>query len=162
MLPQCSRYRGGVKTLVVSLATAVFLPSCAQQSLTNDGYNKAEVGLAQAVEYGKVTSLRNVAIEGETTGGVILGGVAGGLLGNEIGHGAGSTAAKIGGALLGTAIGSRVQKSAGSKQGIQIEVRLDSGKGVSVVQEANPREAFNVGDRVRVYSGGGSRTRVFH
>ncbi|MFT6596525.1 MAG: outer membrane lipoprotein SlyB, partial [Akkermansiaceae bacterium] len=108
------------------------------------------------------TSLRNVAIEGGTSGGAILGGVAGGLLGNEIGHGAGSTAAKIGGALLGTAIGSRVQKSAGAKQGLQIEVRLDSGKALSVVQEDNPREAFNIGDRVRVYSGGGSRTRVSH
>lgn len=151
-----------MKVIVTSLATAIFLSSCAQQSLTNDAYTKAEVGAAQSVEYGRVTSQRYVAIEGNTGAGTIAGGVAGGLLGNEIGHGAGSTAAGIGGALLGSALGSQVQKSATSKQGLQIEVRLDSGKSISVVQEVSPRETFNIGDRVRVYSGGGSRTRVTH
>lgn len=151
-----------MKAIVPSLAAALLLSSCAQQSLTNDAYNKAEVGAAQSVEYGRVTSLRYVAIEGNTQGGALAGGVAGGFLGSEVGHGAGSTAASIGGALLGSAIGSQVQKSVTSKQGLQIEVRLDSGKSISVVQEVNPHEAFNVGDRVRVYSGGGSRTRVTH
>jgi outer membrane lipoprotein SlyB len=44
---------------------------------------------------------------------------------------------------------------------LEIEVRLDEGgRRISVVQEANPRENFSVGNRVRVVTGSGGRTRV--
>jgi outer membrane lipoprotein SlyB len=49
----------------------------------------------------------------------------------------------------------------GSRNGIEITVRLDKGGSVSVVQQVNPREQFGVGDRVRVMSSG-SGTRVSH
>jgi outer membrane lipoprotein SlyB len=40
-------------------------------------------------------------------------------------------------------------------------VRLDSGGTISVVQQYNSREAFNVGDRVRVLYNG-NKTRITH
>jgi outer membrane lipoprotein SlyB len=45
------------------------------------------------------------------------------------------------------------------QQGLQITVRLDSGRTIAVTQAAD--EAFRPGDRVRVLSGGGV-TRVQH
>lgn len=130
--------------------------------MTGDTYTRGEAGRAQSVSTGKITSIRNVKIEGNNQAGAVLGGIAGGFLGNEIGSGsAANTAGAIGGALVGSAVGSHAQQAVGSRQGIEITVKLDSGRSVSVVQEVNPRERFDVGDRVRVLSNGGT-TRVSH
>lgn len=138
-----------------------FLVSCAQDSLTGDTVSRGEAGRAQSVSTGTITSIRPVKIEGNTTGGTLVGAGVGGLLGNQIGGGSGRTAATVGGALVGGAVGSNVGQNVTSRNGIEIEVRLDQGGNrVSVVQEVNPRENFSVGDRVRVINGGGGRTRV--
>lgn len=149
-------------TLLLAAACPLLVVSCAQSSNTGDTYSKHEAGHAQSVKTGKITSVRNVKIEGGTTAGTILGGVAGGLLGNEIGSGStANTIGAIAGAGVGAAAGSHIQQGVGSKAGIEITVRLDSGGSISVVQEANPREAFSVGQRVRVLYNG-NKTRVTH
>jgi outer membrane lipoprotein SlyB len=149
--------------IIVAIATLPLLfVSCAQQSLTGDTYSRGEVGQAQTVKMGKITSIRYVKIEGGTTAGTILGGVAGGVLGNQIGGGAGRTLATVGGAGLGAVAGSHAQKEMGSRQGIEIQVRLDGGGGTtSVTQEVNPHEPFAEGERVRVLYNG-PRARVTH
>jgi outer membrane lipoprotein SlyB len=67
-------------------------------------------------------------------------------------------AGSIGGALAGAALGSQVQQKMGSRQGMEVTVRLDSGGSVAVVQEVNRKNpnTFNVGDRVRVINSGGA------
>lgn len=117
--------------------------------------------MAQTVRTGVVTSVRMVKIEGSTTGGSLVGAAAGGLLGNQIGSGSGRTIATVGGALLGGAAGSHVGQNVTSRQGVEIEVRLDQGGSVSIVQQYNPRETFARGDRVRVLTNAG-RDRVTH
>jgi outer membrane lipoprotein SlyB len=62
--------------------------------------------------------------------------------------------------LAGGAVGSHVGQNVTSRNGLEIEVRLNEGGRVSVVQEVNPRESFSVGNRVRVITGAGGRTRV--
>lgn len=147
---------------VLSLVALPFLfVSCAQQSLTGDAYSRNETGQAQAVKHGRITSIRYVQIEGGTAAGTVLGGVAGGVLGNQIGGGTGRTLATIGGAGLGAVAGSHAQKAIDSRQGLEIQVRLDGGGSIAVTQEANPREPFSQGDRVRVLTNGG-RTRITH
>jgi outer membrane lipoprotein SlyB len=69
--------------------------------------------------------------------------------------------ATVGGAGLGAVAGSHAQQSMGSRQGIEIQVRIDGGGSLSVTQEVNPRESFSVGDRVRVLGNGG-RARISH
>lgn len=135
--------------------------SCAQDSLTGNTYSRNEAGQAQAVKTGRITAIRPVKIEGGSTAGTVVGGLAGGLLGSNIGSGrASNTAGAIGGALLGGAVGSHAGQAMGSRNGIEISVRLDGGGGTTaVVQEVSPNEQFSVGDRVRVLSNG-SRTRV--
>jgi len=143
-------------------ACPLLVVSCAQPSMTGDTYSRYEAGHAQSTKTGRITSVRNVKIEGGTTAGTVIGGVAGGVLGHEIGGGStANTLGAIGGALVGSAIGSHVQQGVGSRAGLEIVVRLDGGGSVSVVQEYNKREAFNVGDRVRVLYNG-NKTRVTH
>lgn len=140
-----------------------FVASCAQDSLTGDTVSRGEAGRAQNVRTGTITSIRNVNIQGESLGGTLVGAGVGGLLGNQIGGGSGRTAATVGGALAGGAAGSHVGQNVTSRNGLEIEVRLDDGGGrVSVVQEVNPRESFSVGNRVRVITGAGGRSRVAH
>lgn len=150
-----------MKKLLPIAILPLFFSSCAQQSLTGDTYSRSEAGQAQTVKWGTITSIRYVKIEGETTAGTVVGGVAGGVLGNQIGGGAGRALATVGGTALGAVAGSHAQKNLGSRQGIEIQVKLDGGGSIAVTQEVNPREAFTEGERVRVLYGG-NRTRVTH
>ena len=147
--------------VILTIGISLFLASCAQDTLTGDAYSRGEAGYAQDVRTGRITSIRYVNIEGSGTTGGLLGGVAGGLIGNQIGGGSGRTAATVGGAALGMIAGSHAGKAVESRKGIEIQVKLDRGGSVSIVQQVNPRETFSVGDRVRVLSGGG-RDRVTH
>ncbi len=139
---------------------AMLLFSCAQDSLTGDTYSRGEAGQAQSVSKGRITSIRPVKIEGGNSAGMLVGGLAGGLLGSNIGQGrASNTAGAVGGALVGGALGSHAQQSMGSRNGIEIMVRLDQGGSLAVVQQVSANEQFQVGDRVSVLSSGG-RSRV--
>jgi len=152
-----------LKTSFFLIATCPLLfVSCAQDSNTGDTYSRYEAGHAQSVKTGRITSIQNINIEGGNTTGKILGGIAGGVLGHNIGSGsAANTAGAIGGALVGSAVGSHVQQGLGSRSGLNIIVKLDSGGSISVVQEISKNEYFRNGDRVKVLYNG-SKTRVTH
>lgn len=131
-------------------------------SLTSDTVSRDQAGQAQSVRTGTIVSIRDINIQGGSTGGTLVGAGVGGLLGNQFGGGSGRTAATVGGALVGGALGSQAGQSMNSRRGIEIDVSLDQNRErISVVQEVNPRETFFVGDKVRVMVGGG-RTRVSH
>lgn len=150
------------KLLLLATATPLLFVSCAQQSLTGDVYSRQEVGRAQSVAHGRVTAVRYVQIQGDTQAGTVLGGIAGGLLGKEIGSGrTANTIGALAGAGLGAAAGSHIQQAQGTKQGVEITVKLDNGRTISAVQEVNPRESFRRGERVRVLSNG-YKTRIAH
>jgi outer membrane lipoprotein SlyB len=147
---------------LIALLPFLFV-SCAQDSLTGDTVSRGEAGRAQNVMFGTVTSVRSVNIQGETLGGTLVGAGVGGLAGNQIGGGSGRRAATVGGALAGAAAGSHIGQNVTRRPGLEIEVRLDEGgRRLSVVQEATARENFSEGDRVRVITGAGGRTRVSH
>lgn len=150
-----------MKRLFLIAVLPVFFSSCAMESLTGNSYSRSEAGRAQNVRNGTITSIRGVEIEGETGAGTLVGAAAGGLAANQIGQGSGRTAATVGGALVGGMLGSHAGKAITTKQGLEIQVKLDEGGSISVVQEADKNESFNTGDRVRVLSNGG-RTRVTH
>jgi outer membrane lipoprotein SlyB len=148
---------------LICIGFAPFLiVSCAMDSLTGDTVSRGQAGQAQSVRTGTIVSIRNINIQGSSTGGTLVGAGVGGLLGNQFGGGSGRTAATVGGALVGGALGSQAGQSMNSRRGIEIDVSLDQNRErISVVQEVNPRESFSVGDKVRVMVGGG-RTRVSH
>lgn len=147
-------------TLAVVLAGGVGLSGCAP-SLSARSYSRYQVGEAQSVRLGYVESVRQVMIEGTQSGvGTMTGAALGGLAGSNIGKGQGEVAGAIGGAVLGGILGTAVEENATRQPGLEITVRLDSGRMLAVTQPAD--EPFYPGDRVRVLRGDGGLTRITH
>jgi len=129
-------------------------------TLTGESYSRDEARRVQTVEYGMVEYVRPVVIEGTKSGvGPAAGAAVGGIGGSTIGHGRGSAAATVVGAVAGGVAGGLAEEAATRKQGVEITVRMDNGRLISVVQEVSAGMSFQAGDRVRVLSLGGT-TRI--
>jgi outer membrane lipoprotein SlyB len=85
--------------------------------------------------------------------------VVGGVAGSGVGGGRGQIVGGVLGAVVGGVGGAAVEEGATRQPGIEVTVRLDSGRMIAVTQAAD--EQFKVGERVRILSGSGV-TRVTH
>ena len=149
-------------------AAALALGGCATMDgrpyYSSSGYGSSYYGqdyygygsqATQAVYYGRVESVRTVAVQDRdgVGAGAVIGALVGGAIGNQIGDGSGRTAATIGGALAGGYIGNRIQDSQPSnRMGVEVVVRLDNGQRIAVIQDGRYR--FYEGQRVRVSGSG--------
>jgi outer membrane lipoprotein SlyB len=147
------------KLMMVLLAAGIVLGGCAE-SLSGSAYSRGQTREAMEVRMGVVESVRHVQIEGTRSGvGAATGAVVGGIAGSNIGEGKGSTVGTVLGAVAGGVAGFAIEQTTTKKNGLEITVKLDSGRLLAITQEAD--EEFRVGERVRVLSGGGV-TRVSH
>jgi len=145
------------KTTVLVLVCSL-MAGCAS-SRSGEVYSRDQARMAHTVEMGVVEQVKPVTIEGTKSGaGAVGGGVAGGVLGSTIGSGRGSTIAAVGGALVGAAAGALAEEQLTKADGLEILVKLDSGRLVAVVQEADV--AFAPGDHVQVLTGTDGTIRV--
>lgn len=143
--------RSGVAA--TAAAALLALGGCAP-TRSGDVYQRGEALRAQSVEFGTIESLRPVMIEGGQPGVGVVGGAAlGGIAGSTVGGGTGQVAAAVAGAILGGIAGSAIEKDVTKANGVELTVRLDSGRIVAIVQEGSGAE-FRPGDRVRVTSDG--------
>lgn len=148
------------KHILILPLLALALTGCAG-GLGGGDYERSETRRAYEVKMGVVESVRSVNLEGTQSGvGMATGAVVGGVVGSEVGEGKGKTLATVIGAVAGGIAGAAAEKGVTKKPGLEITVRLDSGRTLAVVQE-DTGERFNVGDRVRVLESGG-QTRVTH
>jgi outer membrane lipoprotein SlyB len=141
-----------------ALVTGLLVAGCTPQPNATT-YGRGEAMRAQTVDFGAIVSIRPVQIRPDRTiVGTATGAALGGLAGSQLGGGtAANVAGGVAGAVAGGAIGSAIQGSQ-STPGLELTVRLDSGRTVAVVQ-AGGVDDFRVGDRVRVTSDG-QTTRV--
>ena len=147
-------------TAAVVLAVSLGLGACAP-SMSGGTYSRYEAREAQEVRMGYVESVRNVTIEGTRSGvGTVSGAALGGLAGSNVGGGRGRIAGAIGGAVLGGVAGTAIEEGVTRQAGLEIMVRLDNGRMVSVTQAAD--ESFYPGDRVRLMTGYDGTARVAH
>lgn len=139
---------------VAVAALALSLAACAP-SQRGDVYQYGQGMRAQTVEMGVVESVRYVQLAAPNTGVGTVGGAAlGGIAGAQIGgSGAANAAGAIAGAIVGGLVGNAVENNANQRNGVEVTVRLDSGRTIAVPQE-NAGENFRPGDRVRVLSDG--------
>lgn len=145
------------KLAVFGLLAALTLGGCAS-GLGSRDYSRNQVRGVQEVRTGVVVNVRNVNIEGTKTPiGTGAGAVVGGIAGSQLGRGNGSIAGAVLGAVAGGLAGSAVEEGVTRQNGLEITVRLDSGRTIAVTQGAD--EYFRPGERVRVLSEGGT-TRV--
>jgi len=132
---------------------------CAPASTSGNVYSRDQARTTQSVFYGTILRVEDVTIEGTQSGaGTLAGGAMGAALGSAVGGGAGKRIAVVGGALLGAGAGSAIEKGATTVAGLEIEVELDNGEILLVVQEKDG--TYAVGDRVRLIKDAKGTTRV--
>lgn len=143
-------------SLVLALAS---LSGCAS-SLSGSAYSRDQARVAQDVEYGRVEAVRVVAIEGTKSNiGTGAGAIAGGVAGANISSGTTTrTVGALAGAIIGGMAGAAAEEGITRQDGLEVTVRLDSGRSIAVVQATDVQ--FRPGDRVRVLHGRDGTTRV--
>jgi outer membrane lipoprotein SlyB len=144
-----------------SVAAAALVAGCATPYPYGPTYPGYQANRAQTVEMGVVDSVRPVNVQGPNSGvGTVTGATLGGIGGYQLGGSSNANAAgAIAGALIGGILGTAIEQDANRRPGVEVGVRLDSGRSIAVVQDAS--EPFRTGDRVRVVSDG-YVTRVTH
>lgn len=144
---------------LILLSLSVVIGGCASSN-AGDTYSRDETRRMQTVLTGTVESTRLVKVEGTQSGvGAGAGAVVGGIAGSSTGQGKGSSIGAVLGAVAGGVVGAAMEESTTRENALEITIRLDSGRIVSVVQTG--KENFAPGDRVRVMEGAGN-TRVTH
>jgi len=149
------------RTFAIALiaASTLLLAGC-PAGLGGSDYSRDQARTVQEVQMGLVESVREVNIEGtKSPVGAGAGAVVGGVAGSTVGGGRGSVIAATVGAVLGGLGGAAAEEAVTRQRGVEITVKLDSGRMIAITQAAD--EEFRIGDRVRVLSGGGT-TRATH
>ena len=143
----------------IGLTVIALLSACAT-GVGGDDYSRDQTRREQTVRLGVVDSVREVKVEGTRSGvGAVAGGAVGGVAGSTVGQGRGSTVGAVLGGVAGGVAGQAAEQGATRQTGLEITVKLDSGRLIAVTQAAD--EFFKPGDRVRVLSDGAT-TRVTH
>ncbi len=147
-------------TILAALIPAMFVAGCASD-LGSADYSRAETRRIQDVHMGVVESVRPVTIQGTRSGvGATTGAVVGGIAGSEVGQGKGAAVSAVLGAVVGGLAGQAIEQNSTRKPGLEITLRLDSGRTIAIVQQ-DDGEHFAPGDRVRMLESGGE-ARVTH
>ncbi|WP_434126536.1 glycine zipper 2TM domain-containing protein [Klebsiella quasipneumoniae] len=137
------------------------LAGCTNTShLSGDVHSASTAGRVQQVFYGTLVSVRAVQIQaGDENNalGALAGGVIGGLAGNTVGGGSGRRLTTATGTVAGGLVGQGVQGRMNLVQGVELEIRLDDGRMLMVVQRQGPTR-FSTGQRVAISSSGGQTT----
>lgn len=141
---------------LILLATCSLLVSCAHHSSSLDVYSRSQARKPYTTQFGEVTRVRAVKIEGEASW---IGGWGGYIVGSAVGGEATNSAvgAAVGG-VAGAVAGQAIEKAATGEGGLEVEVLLDNGGFLTVVQSDGI--AFRPGDKVKVLRRGNHEARV--
>lgn len=142
------------------LSIIIVCAGCTSTSQGSKTYTRTQAQSALTVYFGTVLNAADVNIQTETKGvvGGIAGAVLGGVVGSTIGGGSGRAVATTAGALGGAAAGSAIEGNMNIKPGVELEVELDDGRLMIIVQEKD--DEYAVGDRIRVIEAPDGTLRV--
>ena len=158
-LPKEVTVRIFVHSVIMVVGAACLLAGCFPESRSGDIYTRDQARTSHSVNYGTILRVDLVTIEGTKTGaGTVAGGAMGGALGSAVGSGSGQVISTVGGAILGGIAGTAIEKGITTVQGVELEVQLDNGELLVVVQENDA--VYKVGDRIRVLRDSHGTTRV--
>lgn len=145
--------------LLIIAGLTLLLGACSPPSQAGKVYSRDQTRTSQQIYYGTIRRIEPVTIEGtHTGGGTLAGGVLGGVLGSAFGSGVGRGVATVGGAIGGAVAGTAAEKQMTTVAGLEIEVELENGEVLLVVQEKDAE--YRVGDQVRVVVGADGTTRI--
>ena len=128
----------------------IFLVSgCSLTSYQPGIVESSDAGKIQSVLLGTLLKIDEVVIEGNRDlGGLFSGATVGADLGSD--NDKAPVAAGVIGALIGSAIGSEVGANINKVNALELTIELDSGRLVSIVQEASSEFALIEGQRVKI------------
>ena len=145
--------RSILTAISISLLT-LGLTGCVS-GLQGSTYSRSEARQVQEVEFGTVLSTNPVVIEGkQSVAGQLPGAIIGGVAGSSVGEGKGQQIFTILGVVGGAVVGSMIEEQATRSQGLELTIKMDSGKTLSIVQEVDNVNVFREGQRVRVLTQG--------
>lgn len=151
-----------IGSILIGLVVLPLALSGCATPMSSNVYSSNTAMQMQTVRYGTIQSLRGVEIAGNSNDvpvGALGGAVIGGLLGSGVGGGLGRSLATAGGAIAGGIAGNAIQDNVSRQNGVEVVVRLDDGRTVSVVQPVGS-ELFRVGQRVQLMTAPNGTTRV--
>jgi len=120
---------------VILSSGVMFLSACSTAPQTNKQAGTLSKESVVTVQQGTVTALKEVTIQGSSTGaGGTVGSIAGSLLGSSV-----PVAGSIIGSLIGSAVGSGAEKQLTNQQGYEITVTLINGEKFIVTQLAETK-----------------------
>ena len=144
--------------LILGLSVVFALSACVSStSQSSASYAAGQAQREMTVRFASVESVRDVVIEEEVTPtGTIAGAAVGGIAGSALSHGSKESAiGAIVGAVVGGIAGNAVSNSQSKKEAVDITVKLEHNNEYRVlVQEKDPKQVFQKGDRVRLVSSG--------
>jgi outer membrane lipoprotein SlyB len=148
-----------IGSMIMVVVAACLLAGCMPESRSGNVYTRDQARTSQSLNYGTILRVDLVTIEGTQTGaGTVAGGAMGGALGSAVGSGSGRVISTVGGAILGGLAGTAIEKGVTTVQGVELEIQLDNGELLVVVQENDA--VYKVGDRIRVLRDSQGTTRV--
>lgn len=133
------------------LGLVLVLSGCSSASTTSRPvYSAGQVNQVQTQELGTVISVEAVTIERDMGQRTSMGQSVGSSVGRTIARGGDPVTAAAGavGSVVGSIAGTSVEKAASRRDGQKIQVAMDDGTTISIVQENNP--PFVGGERVRI------------
>lgn len=144
--------------IALALTAAIALSACGGGVHSGSTYGRNQAGEEQHVSRGTIVSMRDVQVDGTSSGiGKVGGGVLGGVAGSTIGGGTRAhIAGAVVGAVAGAVLGHVAEKQITKASATEFTVREESGLVIAVVQ-AND-EGLREGERVVVLRG--SKTRL--
>lgn len=145
--------------IAVTVLAVMVLAGCQAPSQGGRTYSRSQAQRPLEVYYGTVLNVADVQIQGQESGaGAVGGAIVGGIVGSTIGSGRGRRLATTGAAVAGSAAGSAAEQKRALRPALEIEVELDDGRLMVVVQEKD--DEFAVGDRVRLVTATDGTYRV--
>ena len=141
---------------LIFLALCLGIAACAGPSSSPDVYSRSQARTPYTTQFGEVTRVRDVRIEGEASG---LGSFGGYMVGSAVaGEATDSVVGAVVGGIAGAVAGQAVEKAATGEMGLEIEVLLDKGDLLTIVQSNAIH--FKPGDKVKVLRRGDREARV--
>ncbi len=153
-----------IAKIIAITSVMLSLAGCARSPVGGRDYNANQVRQMGSADNGVVTAMRSINIHENRGGasnyaGPAIGGIAGAVLGAQVRDPNARRLATVIGGIAGGIAGNQIQAYTGKQAGVELDIRLDSGKRILAAQAAD--EQFAVGDYVRVTRMGGAY-RVTH
>jgi len=132
-------------TAVILSLNLLLMTACASNSpVSNNTVGSVTKEQVVTTKNATVVSVKNVAIQGRSSGVVrTVGSITGSILGSSVPY-----AGSILGSILGGAVGGEADKAISKQAGLEITLKLDDGEKVVVTQLADKQ--FKTGDKVQL------------